>query len=110
MKKRGKVEPGQAARVTLAVNLKRLMDDTKHLETMERLGKESTVAPSSIANMVRPSRGNPTLDNIAKVAAAFDLEPWQLLHPDLPGRVLKPSEAALYNALREALEKLTRVK
>jgi hypothetical protein len=57
--------------------------------------------------MIKPLQGNATLDNISKVAAVFGLEAWQILHPDLPGRVLKPSEAALYEALRDALSKLT---
>lgn len=110
MKKQDPPEPVEAARVALAVNIKRLMSDSVVLNTQERLGKAAGVAPKSISNMVTPARANPTIENVAKVAAAFGIEAWQLLHPELPGRALKPSEAALYEALRKAIDALAAAK
>lgn len=108
MARKEKAEIGQGTRVILAVNLKRLMHETSALNTHAKLGKAAGVAPRSISNMCSPRVGNPTLDNVSKVAQAFSLEAWQLIHPDLPGRVLKPSEAALYNALRDALAAISK--
>jgi transcriptional regulator with XRE-family HTH domain len=108
MARKQTTESTQQSRVILAVNLKRLMQETPALNTHEKLGKAASVAPRSISNMCTPKVGNPTLDNVTKIANAFNLEAWQLLHPDLPGRVLKPSEAQLYNVLRDALAAITK--
>lgn len=108
MTRKEKIEIEQGTRVILAVNLKRLMQDTPSLNTHAKLGKAAGVAPRSISNMCTPRVGNPTLDNVSKVAQAFSLEAWQLIHPDLPGRVLKPSEAQLYNVLRDALAAISK--
>lgn len=102
MKKRANPEPGREARVVLSVNLKKLMSEHPQLGSQLRLGKQARVAGRSIGYMLQPAKGNPTLDNIAKVAAVFRLEVWQLLHPDLALRAMGPKEIAMYEAIQRA--------
>jgi len=39
---------------------------------------------------IRAGTGNPTLENIAKVAQVLRVKPWQLLHPEGGGEVSQP--------------------
>ena len=85
MKKRQNPEPGRKARALLAANVAELM--ARHRDwagSQRKLGERAKVAGRSIGYMLDPEEANPSLDNVAKVAAAFGIPVWQLFHPDLP--------------------------
>lgn len=86
------------------------MDDQPSLGSPAKLAKKAGVAPNSVVNMVHPKRRaptksgkspSPTIEIVEKVAAAFDKEAWQLLHPD-------PASAPLNAGERETFEKVMR--
>ena len=74
------------------------------VSSQEKLGKRAKVAGRSVGYMLQPESGNPTIDNIAKVAAVFGLEPWQLLADGIPARAMGPKEVAMYDAIKKAVE------
>lgn len=107
MKKRENSEPGTKARSTLAKNLRELMEQSPDLDSHAKLAKRAKVGSGSIGYMLDPDGGNPTLHNIAKVAQVWKLEAWQLLHPELPTRVLSSKEAEFYDAIQKAFDAMT---
>lgn len=97
----------------LAKNLKARMDDAEVNQTA--LGKKSGVAQNTISLYLAPEKRKPgakgkepsgKLTEVAKMAEALDLEPWQLLLPEgsdqgdsMNGWPLSPAVlAALQNA------------
>lgn len=90
----------------LSVNLRRLMDKHPDLSSQSKLGKRAKIAGRSVGYMLQPSTGNPTIDNIAKVAAVFGLDVWQLMHPDIPARAMGPKEEAMYEAIRRSFAEI----
>lgn len=63
-------------------NLRRLMEADRQLNSQPRLAAASRVAQTSIGRILRGEQ-SPTLDVVHKLAAAFGLEAWQMLVPDL---------------------------
>jgi len=63
-------------------NLRKLMHADRQLNSQPRLAAASKVAQTSVGRILRGQQ-SPTLDMVHKIAAAFGLEPWQLLVPEL---------------------------
>lgn len=63
-------------------NLRRLMEADRQLHSQKRLASASRVAQTSIGRILRGEQ-SPTLDVVHKLGAAFGLEAWQMLVPDL---------------------------
>lgn len=82
------------------------MEKTPAYESHRKLGKKAKIGDGSVRYMLTPQEGNPTIDNIAKVAEVFGLEPWQILHPDMPVRAMSQKETAMYEAIAKAYEDL----
>lgn len=91
-------------RNTLAVNLQHLMEHSIDMKSQNALGKRSKVAQTTIGNYLRPDsyKGFPSLENIDKLARAFSVEPWVLLHPTLGSNCLPPAELEIYQKVRKA--------
>lgn len=89
----------------LAQNLARLMAVSEDLRTQTALAKRSKVAQTTISNYLRPTsyRGSPNLEQIGKLARAFGLEPWHLLHPTMGDREFNRRELDLYRRLKTVL-------
>lgn len=85
---------------TLAANLQRLMDADKELSTQSAVAKRAKVDQRAIGRILN-RENEPTTEKLAKLAKAFDLEPWQLLVPDLDAR-----NPPLLASQTEALKKL----
>lgn len=66
----------------LAENVAKLMEAHIDLSSQTKLGKKSGVGQRTVGRILN-KEGFPTADNIAKIAAAFELMAWQLLVPDL---------------------------
>lgn len=97
-------------KMALATNLATLMALSPDLKTQTALAKRSKVSQTAISNYMRPKeyRGAPQLAHVAKLARAFGLEPWQLIHPTMGDGVIKATELALYKRLQDALKSLPR--
>lgn len=95
----------------LASNLKALMELRK-LSQME-LHRRSRVAQATIGRILREETAA-DVDTISALAKGLDLEPWQLLIPNIdPGNppVLQPistRERELYQRLRETVQDLAK--
>jgi len=89
----------------LASNLARLMAVSEDLKTQMALAKRSGVAQTTISNYLRPAsyEGAPQLDKIEKLAKAFGLEAWHLIHPTMGDREFNRRELDLYRKLRDML-------
>lgn len=100
---------GASAREVLAANVNRLMAASKDLTTVKRLHARSGVSTGTI-DRLRRSEAATGIDNIGAIAAAFDLQAWQLLVPDLqptnpPILVAEsPAMKALFETLRNTTE------
>lgn len=55
------------------------MKRSQLLKIQEDLAKKAGISQRSISNMLDPEKNMPRLDQIEKVAKAFDLATWQLL-------------------------------
>lgn len=66
----------------LAENVEKLMSAHIDLNSQAKLGKKSGVGQRTVGRILN-KEGFPTADKLAKIAAAFELMPWQLLVPDL---------------------------
>lgn len=81
-------------RQTLAANLRYLMD-LEHLSET-KLAKRSGVAQRTI-NDILNQKSSATLDTVQALAAAFGLNLWHLIMPNLPDDLKKsPSISRLY--------------
>jgi len=70
----------KAPRKVLAENLRRLMDH--HSYSGAEVARRAKVDPKTVTNMLNEQH-NPDLDNVAAVAAVFQLSLWQLIRPNL---------------------------
>lgn len=90
-------------------NVNRLMAASKDLKTVKQLHARSGVSTGTI-DRLRRAEAATGIDNIGAIAAAFDLQPWQLLVPDLqptnpPVLVVEtPEMKALFATLRNTAE------
>ena len=96
----------------LALNLKALMDDRK-MSQME-VHRRSKIAQSSIGRILRQEVAA-DLDTLAAIARAFDLDPWQLLVPNIDPKnlpVMQPlstREREMYKRLHEAVTDIAKI-
>lgn len=90
----------------LARNLVKLMEVSADLKSQNALAKRSKVAQTTISNYMHPDSytGAPSLDKVAKLARAYGLESWQLLHPTMGDKAITAEELALYRRLRETIK------
>jgi transcriptional regulator with XRE-family HTH domain len=87
-------------KATLATNLRHLMDLRGYSEAA--LARISDVSQKGI-NKILNQKGSATLDTLDKLAAAFGLNSWHLLMPDLPEELLSSkSLEKLYSSYRKA--------
>lgn len=88
----------------LARNLAKLMETSADLQSQNALAKRSKVAQTTISNYLKGDyRGAPQLDKVAKLAKAFGIEAWRLLHPTMGDTRISAEELALYERLRKAI-------
>lgn len=71
----------QSTQQYLISNLRQLMDASE-LKTQSQLAKASGVSQTNISNIMR-GEILPTIGTVEALAAAFGLESWQLLTPNL---------------------------
>lgn len=100
-------------RATLRDNVLMLQRHHFGRENLSRLARETGIGPGSCTR-IKEARTSVGLDVIEKIAARYDLDPWQLLVPGFnPGSppVLKPvspEEQALYDRLLNAAQELAK--
>lgn len=89
-------------RTTLARNLRLLMDLRGW--TQMDVAKRAGVSQKAVSNMLNPATSpRPILDQVEKVAAAFDLNLWHLIMPGLPADLLSsPSISRLVSHYSKA--------
>ena len=98
-------------REVLAKNLKRLMEARPHLDTLPKITKATGISNGTLDRMRRAAVAV-RIDELADLAAAFDLAPWQLLTPNIdpsnPPTLHIPTatERALYERLQREIEEL----
>ncbi|MCC7173280.1 MAG: hypothetical protein IT459_22720 [Planctomycetes bacterium] len=101
--------PASRFRRTLAANLERLMDQYADLNSSPKLEAKSHVKLATI-NRIRRCETGATLDTLDALAGAFDLQPWQLLVPDMQPdnppvlTAVSDAEKALYERLAKAAQ------
>lgn len=66
---------------TLADNVTRLIDRLPDRQPRPQLAARMGIGDKTLG-FIRAGTGNPTLENIAKVAHFLRVKPWELLHPD----------------------------
>ena len=99
------------ATLLFAINLRRLIADSQM--SVNAWAKDHGLVQTTLARLCRGEM-NPTLSILQEIAAAANLEVWQLLVPDLDPRnppVLRTPngpEAEFYRRIAEALDKLPR--
>lgn len=84
-------------RLILRDNLKACMTLKDYPNTQLALEEKSKVGQNTISRILSDEGQNATIENIAKLAKAYDLAPWQLLVPAMDPRnepVLQPASAA----------------
>lgn len=88
----------------LAVNLEHLMERSADLKSQAALGRRAKVAQTTVGNYLHPESyvGYPTMKNIDKLAKAFGLNAWHLLHPRLGTGCLSETEFKLFQKIRGA--------
>jgi DNA-binding phage protein len=97
--------------VELAANLAALMAATEDLRTQAAVGKRAGVDQRTVGRILNREH-SPNLLQIQKLAAAFGLQPWQLLVPHLdpanpPVVHLTQAERELYARVRRAARQLS---
>lgn len=96
----------------LAQNLQALMKAHGAISTQAKLGLAAGVDQRTIGRILNCERA-PTASQIEKIAKAFNIEPWQLLLPQLdpsdpPTHVLRRSQDEAWRGLRIAAETIGR--
>ena len=81
----------------LATNLDALMSAHPEFKSQMKLSKASGVGQTTVGRM-RRADGAATIDNVQKVAKAFNLQASDLLKPGLAKRMLENSKCALLSA------------
>lgn len=104
----------QDLRALVGANIVRLMGMRPKLSSNPKLGERAGIGIATISRIINGETAA-TLDTIARLAAAFDLAPWQLLVPNLDAQnpqilqSISSKEADLYKRLRETIAKETEV-
>jgi len=103
--------PPSKFRGVLADNLEALMTSGSPLSSSPKLEQKSGVAIATI-NRIRRKESGATIDSLDAIAAAYDLEPWQLLirnmDPKNPPVVagVSEQEKALYERLQSSAREI----
>lgn len=71
---------GNTPRKTIAENLSRLMRESADLKTIQALHERCGISTGTL-DRIRRGAVSAGVDHLADIAAAFGLEPWQLLVP-----------------------------
>lgn len=87
-------------RHTLAGNLKVLMDTKGWTQT--QTATKSGVSQRTVSNMLDPDGPSPSLDKVEQIAAAFGLNGWHLIMPNLEEDLLNGS--SITSKLLQSLE------
>ena len=96
-------------RHVVAKNLNALMQSHFDLDSAPKLAKKTKVGTGTISRL-RNAKVDATLSVLEAIAIAYDLQPWQLLVPDLSPqdppmlRDIPPAEQELYRRLRAAIK------
>lgn len=104
----------QTLRDLVGANIARLMQSRPKLSSNTKLSERSGVGLGTVSRIINGETAA-TLDTLARLAAAFDLAPWQLLVPNLDAtnpqilQSISSKEADLYKRLRETIAKETEV-
>lgn len=77
---------------TFARNLGLLIE--RNRLSQAELAKKSSVSQKSISNMIRGEQ-TPTLETLEKISAAFGVDGWQLVVPELPLELIGSPAASL---------------
>lgn len=97
-----------ALRSLVGANISRLMQSRPKLNSNPKLGARSGIGIATISRIINGETAA-TLDTLSRLAAAFDLAPWQLLVPNLDAtnpqilQSISPKEADLYKRLRDTI-------
>ena len=91
-------------------NLDTLMKHREGLSTNHRVADKIKI-PARTVGRIRNAETSCQIDTLAKLAKAFDIEPWQLLVPNYdptnpPVRVQTRAERDLYARMRSDLTKI----
>ena len=94
-------------REILASNLKTLMELSPDCKSQAALGKRSKVAQTTIGNYLNQNyAGYPNLEKIEKLAHAFGLETWNLLHHTMGNKEISAQEIAFYRRMHNTFKAL----
>lgn len=78
----GRPSDDKALRAVLAENLVRLMDTHPKLKSNPLLAKEAGIGSGTVSR-IRNGEVSANLETLSRLAAAFDVMPWQLLVPGI---------------------------
>jgi transcriptional regulator with XRE-family HTH domain len=107
---RQRTAPSRLARL-FRDNLQRMMQANPEIGSQAALARASGVRQSNIQRILALEQV-PGLDMVARIADAFDLEPWQMLIDDLDPRnppitkAVDERQKLLFNRFRQAAEEL----
>jgi transcriptional regulator with XRE-family HTH domain len=107
---RQRTAPSRLARL-FRDNLQRMMQANAEIGSQAALARASGVRQSNIQRILALEQV-PGLDMVARIADAFDLEPWQMLIDDLyPSnppitKAVDERQKLLFNRFRQAAEEL----
>lgn len=97
-KKRKEIE--EEIRETLSRNVQYLMENSPDLKSQNELKRKAKVAQASIGRLINKVNGA-SVDTVAKIAGAYGVAPWLLLHPEMP--TITPERVLQFNANMRAL-------
>ena len=95
-------------KTVLARNLRALMDASDALKTQAAVGKATGLNQRTIGYILSDTH-SPGLKQIEAIAAAFGIQPWQLLVPGLvpskpPMLIASQAEIELFDKLRQVIK------
>ncbi len=89
-------------RKILAGNVKKLMDNSPDLASQGKVHRRGKISQSTV-DRILGAETSAQIDTVDKVARAFGVEAWQLLHPDMG---ISERELRFYALMREEFAKL----
>lgn len=93
------------ARQNLCANLRQLMGNSPDLPSRAALSRRSKVALGTISSLASGKAGSePSIGTVEKLAKAYGIEAWELLHPRLGASVSESAWQKKIIALRRVLE------
>lgn len=105
------IEKPPTVQQTLWRNISAIMQHHYKGENLNQLVRDCKIGPGT-ASRIKEQKTSVGIDVLAKISAAFDLQPWHLLLPDLdpsnaPVSFLTAQERDLHNRLKRAHAILT---